>query len=247
MRIAVLADVHANLPALESVVADMEAQGVSTIWHLGDAVGYGAEPFACLQLLADLDAVLIAGNHEQAACDLAEANGFNAAASHAIRWTRDALSHSSRQGLCELPVNTTPVPGVFLFHGLPGNTAGYIRTAETAELVFDHLADRDPRIRVAFFGHTHRPMVYTHLTGRPVRTIEPGLELITAPGRRYLVNPGSVGQPRNRDPRAQYAIYDLDAGLVSFRKVSYDISAAQERILEAQLPPALAARLSQGI
>jgi diadenosine tetraphosphatase ApaH/serine/threonine PP2A family protein phosphatase len=100
---------------------------------------------------------------------------------------------------------------------------------------------------VAFFGHTHRPIVYTHLTGRPVQTIEPGLELITAPGRRYLVNPGSVGQPRNRDPRAQYAIYDLDAGLVSFRKVSYDISAAQKRILEAQLPPALAARLSQGI
>jgi predicted phosphodiesterase len=247
MRVAVLADVHANLPALESVVADMEAQGTDTIWHLGDAVGYGAEPFACLQLLADLNAVLIAGNHEQAACDLAEANGFNAAASHAIRWTRDTLTHSSRQDLCKLPINTTPVPGVFLFHGLPGNTAGYLRTAETAELVFDHLADRDPRIRVAFFGHTHRPIVFTHLTGRPVRTIEPRAELITAPGRRYLVNPGSVGQPRNRDPRSQYAIYDVDAGLVTFRKVSYDISAAQERILQAQLPPALAARLSQGI
>jgi diadenosine tetraphosphatase ApaH/serine/threonine PP2A family protein phosphatase len=90
-------------------------------------------------------------------------------------------------------------------------------------------------------------MVYTHLTGRPVRTIEPGEELITAPGRRYLVNPGSVGQPRNGDPRAQYIIYDLDAGRAIFRRVPYDIAAAQERILEAQLPPALAARLSQGI
>ena len=247
MRVAVLADVQANLPALEAVVADMKGQGAETLWHLGDAVGYGAEPFACLQLLADLNAVLIAGNHEQAACDLAEANGFNSAAAQAIRWTRDALGHNSRTELCKLPINTTPVPGVFLFHGLPGNTAGYLRTAETAELVFDHLADRDPRIRIAFFGHTHKPIVYTHLADRPVRTIEPGDELVTAPGRRYLVNPGSVGQPRNNEPRAQYIIYDLEAGLVYFRKVSYNISLAQERILEAQLPPALAARLSQGI
>ena len=242
-----LADVHANLPALESIVADMQAQGADTIWHLGDAVGYGAEPFACLQLLADLNAVLIAGNHEQAACDLAEANGFNTAAAQAIRWTRETLTHGDRQELCELSLNATPSPGVFIFHGLPGNSAGYLRTAETAELVFDHLADRDPRIRIAFFGHTHRPMVYTHLAGRPVRTIEPGDDLITAPGRRYLVNPGSVGQPRNSDPRAQYAIYDLDVGRVSFRRVPYNIAAAQERIIEAQLPPALAARLSQGI
>ncbi len=247
MRVAVLADVHANLPALESVISDMQEQGVDTLWHLEDVVGYGAEPFACLQLLADLGAVLIAGNHELAACDLAEANGFNAAAANAIRWTRDALGHGVRQGLCELPTNAKPTPGVFLFHGLPGNAAGYLRTAETAQLVFDHLADRDPRIRIAFFGHTHRPMVYTHLTGRPVRIIEPGEELITAPGRRYLVNPGSVGQPRNGDPRAQYIIYDLDAGRAIFRRVPYDIAAAQERILEAQLPPALAARLSQGI
>jgi predicted phosphodiesterase len=247
MRIAVLADVHANLPALKSVVADMEAQGADTIWHLGDAVGYGAEPFACLQLLADLGAVLIAGNHEQAACDLAEANGFNAVAANAIRWTRDALSNTTRQGLCELPINAAPTSGIFLFHGLPGNAAGYLRTAETAQLVFDHLADRDPRIKIAFFGHTHRPMIYTHLTGSPVRTIEPGEDLITAPGRRYLINPGSVGQPRNGDPRAQYIIFDLDAGRATFRHVPYDIAAAQERILEAQLPPALAARLSQGI
>ncbi|MDF1535759.1 MAG: metallophosphoesterase family protein [bacterium] len=247
MRVAVLADVHANLPALEAVVEDIRKQGADTLWHLGDAVGYGAEPFACLQLLADLDTVLIAGNHEQAACNLAEANGFNSAAADAIRWTRDILTHDARKGLCELPLNAMPAPGVFLFHGLPGSAAGYLRTVETAELVFDHLADRDPRIRAAFFGHTHRPAIFTHLAGRPVHTIEPDEELITAPGRRYMVNPGSVGQPRNSDPRAQYLIYDMDGGRVSFRRVSYDIAAAQERILEAQLPPALAARLSQGI
>jgi predicted phosphodiesterase len=247
MRVAVLADVHANLPALEAVVADMQKEGAEGLWHLGDAVGYGAEPFACLQMLADLDAVIVSGNHEQAACDLAEAQGFNAAASEAIHWTRKALDPSIRQRICDLPVNTSPVPGVFLFHGLPGNTAGYIRTSETAAMVFDHLADRDPRIRFAFFGHTHRPMVFTHLTGSPVRMFDPGPDLIMAPGRRYIVNPGSVGQPRNGDPRAHYLLFDIENGHIFFKRIEYDIAAAQERILAAGLPPALAARLSQGL
>ncbi len=247
MRVAVLADVHANLPALEAVERDFRELGIASVWSLGDAVGYGAEPYACLQMLADLDAVLIAGNHEQAACDLAEANGFNSAAAHAIRWTRDTLTPDTRSGLCDLPVNASPHPGVFLFHGLPANAAGYLRTEETAQLVFDHLTDRDPRIRVAFFGHTHRPMIFTYLTGRPVRMFEPVNELILAPGRRYLINPGSVGQPRNGDPSAQYIIFDTEKGHISFRKVSYDIDAAQERILQAGLSPSLAARLTQGI
>ena len=114
-------------------------------------------------------------------------------------------------------------------------------------MVFDHLNDRDPRIKAAFFGHTHRPMVFTQLTGRPVRMFEPVEELILAPGRRYLVNPGSVGQPRNGDPRAQYIIYDTDTDRISFKKVPYDIDSAQERILQAGLSPSLAARLTQGI
>jgi predicted phosphodiesterase len=247
MRIAVLADVHANLPALEAVVEDMREEGTEGLWHLGDAIGYGADPFACLQLLADLDAVIIAGNHEQATCDLAEAQGFNPAASEAIHWTRKALDPGTRQRICDLPVNSVPEPGIFLFHGLPGNTAGYLRTSETAQMVFDHLSDRDPRIRFAFFGHTHRPVVFTHLTGRSVRMIEPGPDLIAAPGRRYLINPGSVGQPRNGDPRAHYLIFDPEEGHVLFKRVGYDISAAQERIIKAGLPAALAARLSQGM
>jgi predicted phosphodiesterase len=226
MRVAVLADVHANLPALEAVQRDFSEEGIQSIWHLGDAVGYGAEPFACLQMLFDLDALLIVGNHEQAACDLAEANGFNSAAAHAIRWTRDKLTPDTRKDLCDLPVNLSPHPGVFLFHGLPGNAIGYLRTEETAQI---------------------RPMIFTHLTGRPVRMFEPGEELILAPGRRYLVNPGSVGQPRNGDPNAQYLIFDTEEGHISFRKVPYDIDAAQERILQAGLSPSLAARLTQGI
>ena len=247
MKVAVLADIHANLPALEAVQKDFSAEGIQSIWSLGDTVGYGAEPFACLQMLADLDAILIAGNHEQAACNLAEADGFNATAAHAIRWTRDSLTPDTRNALCDLPVNASPQPGVFLFHGLPGNTHGYLRMEETAQMVLDHLSDRDPRIRVAFFGHTHRPMIFTQLTGRPVRMFEPGEELFLASGRRYLVNPGSVGQPRNGNPSAQYIIFDIERGLISFKKVPYNVSATQERIIQAGLSPSLAARLSQGI
>lgn len=247
MRVAVLADVHANLPALEAVIRDMRSEGADGLWHLGDAVGYGADPFTCLQLLADLDAVLIAGNHEQASSDLAEAQGFNPSALKAARWTHDALEASLRKKLCELPINKTPLPGVFLFHGLPGNSNGYLRTPEMARLVFDHLEDRDPRIRISFFGHTHRPIVFTSLPGRPVRMFEPGQDLITSPGRRYLVNPGSVGQPRNGDSRAQYLLFDPKAGHLLFKRVEYDVPTAQERILAAGLPPSLAARLSQGL
>jgi len=247
MKVAVLADIHANLPALEAVQDRFSTEGVEAIWCLGDTVGYGAEPFACLQMMADLGAVLIAGNHEQAACNLAEANGFNSTAAHAIRWTRDTLTPETRQSLCELPVNMSPHPGVFLFHGLPGNTTGYLRTEETGQMVFDHLTDRDPRIRLAFFGHTHRPMIFTHLTGRPVRMFVPGEDLLMASGRRYLVNPGSVGQPRNGDPSAHYLIFDTEEERISFKKVPYDIDAAQERILQAGLSPSLAARLTQGI
>jgi len=242
-----LADVHANLAALEAVVGDMRAEGAETLWNLGDAVGYGADPFACLQLLADMDAIIIAGNHEQAACDLAEAQGFNPDASEAIQWTHDTLNSGVRQTMCDLPVNIFPMPGVFLFHGLPGNTSGYLRTSETAQLVFDHLSDRDPRIRFAFFGHTHRPMVFSHLPGRPVRMFDPGQDLMAAPGRRYLINPGSVGQPRDGDPRAHYVLFDIENSHILFKRIEYDIAAAQSRILAAGLPPSLAARLSRGL
>jgi predicted phosphodiesterase len=247
MKIAVLADVHANLPALEAVADDLARQGADMVWHLGDAVGYGSDPFACLQMLADLDALMIIGNHEEAACDLNEALGFNPTAAEAIRWTHESLSPADRENLSSLPVNAKTDSGVFLFHGLPGNTSGYIRTTEIAQQVFEELGSRDPRIRISFFGHTHKPMVFTWLDGRPVRRIEPDEEIILAAGRRYLVNPGSVGQPRNGDPRSQYILFDEDEGVITFRRVNYDIRAAQEGILDAGLPAALAARLSRGM
>lgn len=247
MRIAVLADVHSNLPALEAVAEDFQGQSVTGVWHLGDAVGYGAEPYPCLQYLADLNAELINGNHELAVLHPEQAVGFNAMAMEAIDWTRKSLSEEIRSFLNTLPQDMKPLPGVYLFHGLPGKPTGYLRTSETAESVFSHFDQWDPRIRIAFYGHTHRAMVFTQLAGRPVRMFEPSDELYLAPGRRYLVNPGSVGQPRNGDPLAQYLIYHPDEGRIRFRRVEYNVPEAQSRIIEAGLPPSLAARLSQGL
>jgi len=247
MRIAVLADVHGNLPALEAVVNEFQVQGIDQVWHLGDAVGYGAEPFACLQLMADLETVMIMGNHELATLDPAKAAGFNHLAAEAIDWTRKSLSPDVLAILKSFPSFLSPFPEVALFHGLPGNINGYLRTAETAGSVLDYLERTDPRIRYAFFGHTHRTMVFTQLVGRPTRMFEPECDLTLAPGRRYLLNPGSVGQPRNGDPRAQYLIYDQEEGQIRFRQVDYNIQKAQSRIIEADLPPSLAARLSQGM
>ncbi|UCF31417.1 MAG: metallophosphoesterase family protein [bacterium] len=247
MNVAVLADVHSNLPALEAVVEDFQQRNVTHVWHLGDAIGYGAEPYACLQLLADLKAELITGNHELAVLDAGQAMGFNSMAREAINWTRRELSEEIRAFLETLAQGMKPLPGVYLFHGLPGQPNGYLRTAETAEAVFSHFEENDPRIRIAFFGHTHRPMIFTHLPGGPVRMFEPHEDLMIAPGRRYLVNPGSVGQPRNRNPFAQYLIYRPGEGRILFRRVEYNVREAQSRIIEAGLPPSLAARLSQGL
>ncbi len=247
MRIAILADVHGNLPALETVIEDSGRRGVEATWHLGDAVGYGAEPFGCLQMLTDTEALLIRGNHEDAIVNHTVASGFNPAAEAAIIWTRDRLSAESRAFVGSLQVDAIPLPGVHLFHGLPGKPSSYLRTTDSAENVFRELTADDPRMKLAFFGHTHRQTAYTTLSGAATTALEPEGDIILAAGRKYIFNPGSVGQPRNKDPRAQYLIYDQEAGSIEFIQVDYDVKKAQGRIIEAGLPPSLAARLSQGL
>lgn len=247
MRIAILADAHSNLPALEAVIEDSRDRGVEATWHLGDAIGYGAEPSGCLQMLADLDALLIYGNHEDAVLNPCIANRFNPAAEAAITWTRDNLSVESLDFISSLPVDAVPMPGVHLFHGLPGKPSAYLRTMVAAEAVFHELAAADPRMKLAFFGHTHRRAAYTTLSGVATKALGTDGDIILARGRKYLFNPGSVGQPRNGDPRAQYLIYDRTKGSVEFLQTEYDVRRAQSRIIASGLPHSLAARLAQGM
>lgn len=247
LPIAVLADVHANLAALEAVAEDLRAHGASAVWHLGDAVGYGPEPFACLQLLADLGAVCVAGNHERALLDQGLLRGYNEGAAAALRWTASRLSPALLAELGELPLLAQPLSSVTLFHGIPGNPTAYLRTATEAEAVLAWLASTDPRVRLGLFGHTHHRAVYSRLGKGPVQAGPAEGEILLAPGRAYLVNPGSVGQPRDGDPRASYLLLDREAGRVRYREVPYDVARTQSLILQAGLPPHLAARLSQGI
>ncbi len=246
MRIAVLADIHGNLPALEEVARDLGSLKAEAVWNLGDAVGYGAEPFACLQLLTDLGAAGVAGNHELAVAGRMETGTFNPVAAEAVAWTRSALGPEVCAQLGELPLSLRPTPSTYLFHGLPGNPGGYLRGAEEAAAVFERLLAVDPRLRLAFFGHTHRPAAFARLPGGKVAALPTGEDLLLASGRPCLVNPGSVGQPRGGDPRARYLLYDDESGRIRFRSVAYDVGRAQSLILAAGLPPALAARLSDG-
>jgi len=239
MKHAILADVHGNLDALEAVLSDAEAQGVDRLAVAGDVVGYGAEPRACLNRLRELDAVVVRGNHDHYAGTGASMNLFTPSAQDGILWTRKRLSHADRRFLSNLPP-ALDADGFSLVHAslrAPLDWAYVVRPAEaTAAFLCQSLP-------ICFFGHVHVPFAF--LMDDAVRRVPLG-ELRIEENVRYLVNVGSVGQPRDRDPRAAYAIYDDDAGTVRLRRVEYDVAAAQRKIREAGLPFRNALRLAAG-
>lgn len=251
MRYAILSDVHANLEALTAVLADLRAEGAARVVCLGDFVGYHADPEACVALLRAHDAVAIAGNHDRVAAGLAEPEEFTDVARRAILWTRARLSSETRAFLAGLPL-TRVVDGRFLlFHGalhpVP-NTDLHLSRAARVRRSIEALVDGPWGVRLAFFGHTHRGVVHEAHRGT-VRSIEGQTMLLTA-GLTYLVNPGSVGQPRDGDPRAAYLIFDAGAGLLRFRRVPFDRDACLAKVARAGLaaaPPTPPSRLGRGL
>ncbi|HUG29139.1 MAG TPA: metallophosphoesterase family protein [Candidatus Limnocylindria bacterium] len=239
MRIAVLSDIHANLPALDAVLAD--AGAVDAVWHLGDVVGYGPDPDAVVARLRSIGAEGVRGNHDAAACGGSEIEWFNPDARRAMEWTRDAIAPETAEWLAALPERRV-LDGVDLAHASPREPIWeYVTTAGVA---LANLALVEGPI--GLHGHTHIPVAWLEDGGRVelVRAArEPSLELR---GRRSLVNPGSVGQPRDGDARASYAILDPGAGTVHWHRVAYDIEAVQAAMQEAGLPASLSARLAVG-
>lgn len=240
MRYAVVADIHGNLEALRAVLADA-APRADAVLCLGDVVGYGADPAACVDLMAARAQVIVGGNHEHAVAGLLDLSWFNAYARAAAEWTRAVLDDDHRGWLAALPL-TAEVEDATLVHASP------LRPEEWDYLVGPH----DGReafaaftSRICFVGHSHLPAMWSLGSSGPeyVRgAVDIGLEA----GRRYIVNVGSVGQPRDRDPRAAWALWDLDARRVSVRRVAYDLAAARQRIIAAGLPRFLADRLAVG-
>lgn len=239
MRIALISDVHANIVALEAVVA--AAGSVDAFWHTGDIVGYGPEPDAVVERLAGLGAIGVRGNHDAAAVGSETVEYFNVDARRAIEWTAGVISGATRAWLAGLP-ETRVEDDLTLVHGSPRAPIWeYITTTALARAGFDALSTRN-----GIFGHTHIPLAY-RLVGGTVQAVAPRdgsvLRLDDAP---VLLNPGSVGQPRDGDPDASFAILDIDAGVVTWRRVPYDVAATQAAMRAVSLPPRLVERIAHG-
>ena len=242
MRIAVLSDIHANLPALDAVLAD--AGQVDAIWQLGDIVGYGPEPDGVVERLRQAGATGVRGNHDAAACGGPEIDWFNPEAKRAMEWTRRAISPSTVEWLGALRDRTSE-GACDLVHGSHREPLWEYVTSESVARA--SLGAMAADARIGLHGHTHMPVAFVEDDGRLV-TIRgrPGASL-ELEGRRALVNPGSVGQPRDGDPDASYMIWEPDADRVTWHRVAYDVGAVQREMREAGLPPSLAARLAVGL
>lgn len=246
MRLLVLSDVHGNLDALDAVLSDAQQHGFDRAICLGDVVGYGACPSAVIARVRELPLQLIVrGNHDRVCAGITSADTFSPAARTAIQWSRRHLTADDLAWLTALPQGPLLLqPGILLAHGAPHEEDLYVQTTHDAAEVF--AAHEEV---LCLHGHTHAQTVF-RLTDGYIHDETPVgracYKLPLAAGSRWLVNPGSVGQPRDGDPRAGYAILDLGATVVELRRVPYDIAAAQRRIREAGLPYSLAERLSLG-
>ncbi len=243
MKILLLSDIHANLVALDAVLAD--AGDVDGVWNLGDTVGYGPKPRESLDKMVDLFAnPVLVGNHDLACIGEVDISEFNPVAQMAARWTSLQLGMDHRAYLNALPAVT--ISGAYtLAHGSPRSPVWeYVTTPQNATENFEFF-DTD----VCFIGHTHIAM-YALLTEdasvAEVYPLKDGQELDLLAGR-FLINPGSVGQPRDRDPRAAYAILDTDVGSLIAKRVEYDIPTTQKQMAMANLPEVLITRLAHGM
>ena len=246
MRTLVLSDLHANLSALDAALEAAKAHWDSCVC-LGDIVGYGPDPNEVTARLRELGAETIRGNHDKAAAGLMDTSDFNPVAKAAVDWTRGQLIPENLAWLTDLRQGPLEAAGVVLVHGAFQDEDEYVFTPEQA---LDGLLDSTAA--VTFFGHTHHQGGFSYqnsnlevLQIRP-RATESFAALQIDPSRRYLLNPGSIGQPRDGDPRAAFAIADLEHGVVEFWRVHYDIPAVQQRMRHAHLPEPLVHRLMVG-
>jgi len=239
-RLGVLSDIHGNLTALEAVLTALERQHVDGIVCLGDLVGYGPWPQQVIGRMQQLQARSVRGNHDAATASPVVGDYLNPTAAAAIEWTKGRLTSEEVSILSTLPV-TRVEHGVTLVHGsLRGPLWEYLHDPFVAQESFDLLESR-----LALYGHTHLPGGFA-TDGESVEALQPAARVSLDPERRYLLNPGSVGQPRDGDPRAAFAVLDLDRRQIAFHRVAYDIEATAREILGVGLPPRLAARLFEG-
>lgn len=239
MRYAIFSDLHANLEATEAVLQDARERECTHFVCLGDVVGYNANPHECVQIVREMDCPVVQGNHDEQASLAASSRGFNELAERAIDWTRAHLTEADKEWLRDLRMSRqirdftivhatldTPKQWGYVFNNLDA----------AASFTYQHTT-------VCFFGHTHVPGAFVRdETVKRIRVDHMQIES----GKKYFINAGSVGQPRDGDWRAAYCIYDLERNIVEERRLKYDLAAAQKKIIEAGLPRLLAERLQLG-
>ena len=248
MRMAILSDIHANIEAFEAVLKDLKLQGIDKILNLGDLVGYNASPNECVDLARDVGLLSIQGNHDQAVCDLHQAESFNVFAKLAILWTRKRLTSQNMEYLNSLAVNCQ-MPYGLACHGTPENTSSYMALHFQVRGVLKKIKNGAwGNINVCFFGHTHRRKIWCLDVIGKVAPVEIPANGVVRLNREnyYLLNPGSVGQPRNGDPRSSYLIFDTADDTANFRLVDYDRATAMKKIMNTDLPEFFANRLMDG-
>jgi len=253
-RFAVISDIHGNLHALEAALTQIDRLGITEVVCLGDIVGYGPFPDKCVDLVIRCCSIIVRGNHDEAVINPECEIEFNGPAREAIMWTRGVLGPLHLDALCRLAATAHPHDEVLCIHDSPaGAPTDYVHDAYAASLAFP--AFTEP---VCLVGHTHVPVVFDAQgvngePGKPVspgdivtHTPKPGVPMSLCPQRRYVCNPGSIGQPRDSDPRASFGVLDMDDRTFTVERQVYDIDAAQLATHQAGLPPVLADRLAIG-
>ncbi|MGZ8937924.1 MAG: metallophosphoesterase family protein [Limisphaerales bacterium] len=239
MRYAIIADIHANLEAFNTVLADAKAMNCTHYACLGDVVGYNANPKECLDMVRAMNMPVVKGNHDEYCSSETDLEGFNPHAQEAINWTRSQLTEDDRTWLRDLRYIRLVASFSIVHATLDGPQRwGYVfdKLAAAASFTYQNTS-------VCFFGHTHVPVAFVRDSVVRGGTYS---KFKTEPGKKYFVNVGSVGQPRDGNPKASYVVYDLDESSIEIRRLDYDIGTTQRKILEAGLPPRLAHRLAEG-
>lgn len=240
-RIAIFSDIHGNLHALKAILEEVEKLKVDRYYCCGDIVGYGANPNECVEILREKGCPVVAGNHDHAVLLKTDMSYFNEVAKAAVLWTKDVLKKENEEFIDSLPM--TYEDGDFFFvHASPKNPEewNYILTMGDARLTFQFFNKR-----FCFIGHSHQPFVIENENNSLYCPSK--LDIVLADSKRYLVNVGSVGQPRDRNPLASYVYCDLDEKVLKVNRIEYDLKGAQKAIINAGLPKELAERLNHGL
>lgn len=239
MRYAILSDIHANLEALEAVLADAHDNKCTHFVCLGDVVGYNANPHECVERIREMDCPIVKGNHDEQASLVESSRDFNEMAEAAIQWTRDNLTEDDKDWLRDLKLQRQ-VRDFTIVHATLDTPAqwGYVFNNLDAATSFTY-----QHTTLCFFGHTHVPVAFIRDEGVQRQQID---KLRIDPGAKYFINVGSVGQPRDGDWHAAYCIYHVDSNVVEQRRLKYDLATAQRKIIDAGLPHMLADRLAVG-